>query len=397
MQQASENILVRDGHVEAADLYENIDGLEAFMSSNRAESVRLDNDVDLTKIQSQISNLKVILVDFPSFADGRGFSIARELRQKYGYRGFLVADGPLIPDQYVYALQCGFDAVKVDKATFARQSESDWFESVDAFNLTYQRGYAFHNGPAMTVFDARKTSDLAATSDDPYFGLSAEQAIRRAIDEYEGKIMLASSLGVDSVVMLHMISRIDKNLPIIFLDTGKHFRETLGYRDLLISDLGLTDFRNISPDHKALKKEDPNGTLNESDPDACCGVRKVLPLNKAVAGFEARITGRKRYQTPERKNMPIMEKIGRQVKVNPLAYWKAKDVTAYMRKHDLPPHPMMALGFLSIGCQPCTTRVADGEDPRAGRWRNHDKTECGIHYIGGKWVPIEDKKTYEVF
>ncbi len=397
MSQISENILIRDGHVEPADIYENIADIDGFISSNRAESVRLANDVDLTQIQSQISNLKTILVEFPSFADGRGFSIARELRQKYGYIGLLIADGPLIPDQYVYALQCGFDAVKVDKTTFARQSETDWFEAMDAFNLTYQRGYAFHNGPAMTVFDARKTSDLAANSDDPYFGLSAEQALRRAIDEYEGKIMLASSLGVDSAVLLHMVSRIDKNLPIIFLDTGKHFRETLGYRDLLVSDLGLTDFRNISPDFKTLKKEDPEGLLNETNPDACCGIRKVLPLNLAVEGFEARITGRKRYQTPERKNMPIKEQIGRQAKINPLAYWKAKDVTAYMRKHDLPPHPMMTLGFLSIGCQPCTTRVAEGEDLRAGRWRNHDKTECGIHYIGGKWVPIDEPKTYEVF
>jgi len=397
MLQPSENVLIRDGHVESASAFENILDLEEFNASNRADNLRVSNDIDLSLIQMHLPNISTLLVEFPSFADGRGFSIARELRKKYGYKGLLIADGPLIPDQYVYALQCGFDAVKVDNDTFVRQAESDWFSAMDAFSLTYQRGYAFHNGPAMTVFDARKTSVLAATSKDPYFGLSAEQSLRRAIKEYDGKIVLASSLGVDSAVMLHMVSRIDKNLPIIFLDTGKHFRETLGYRDVLISDLGLTDFRNIMPDLKTVKAEDPNGTLNESDPDACCGIRKVLPLNQAIKGFEARITGRKRYQTPDRHDMPILETGGRQAKVNPLAYWTAKDVTAYMRKHDLPPHPMLSLGFKSIGCQPCTTRVAEGEDPRAGRWRNYDKTECGIHYIGGKWVPVERPKKLEVF
>lgn len=394
---ALDNILIKDGHVESALPYEDVDTLEAFLASNTSEQVKLDNDTDLSTLASRLGSLKTILVDFPAFSDGRGFSIARELRKKYGFTGELIADGPLIPDQYVYALQCGFDAVKVDGTTYSRQSESDWFNALGAFALTYQRGYAFHNGPAVSVFDARKTSVLAQNSDDPYFGLSAEQSLRRAITDYRGKIVLASSLGVDSAVMLHMIAQIDRDLPIIFLETGKHFRETLGYRDLLVSDLGLTNFRSITPDSTDLKELDPDGTLNETNPDACCGIRKVAPLDKSIARFEARITGRKRYQTPDRKDMPILELGGRQAKVNPLAYWTAKDVTAYMRKHDLPPHPMLALGFLSIGCQPCTTRVAEGEDPRAGRWRNHDKTECGIHYINGKWERIPEKKTFEVF
>ncbi len=392
------NILIRDGHESSADTYENLPDLEALLASNSSETVRLANDVDLTKIAMRLPELKTIVIDFPGLADGRGFSIARELRKKYGYQGQLIADGPLIPDQYVYALQCGFDAVKIDASTYARQDESHWRDALDAFGVTYQRGYALKVGPEVSIFDARKTSVAAnQNSNDPYFGLSAKQVLERSIAEYQGEIVIASSLGVDSAVLLHLAAQIDKNVPIIFLDTGKHFRETLAYRDQLIDVLGFTDFRNITPDLNQVRQKDPDGELNHSDPDACCDLRKVTPLDGAIRDFKARITGRKRYQTPDRHNMPLLEEGGRQVKVNPLAYWSAKDVTTYMRKHDLPPHPLLALGFLSIGCQPCTTRVEEGEDPRAGRWRNTDKIECGIHYIDGKWVKDERKKRHEVF
>ena len=391
------NVLIKDGHTEPADDYDSLPELEAFLSSNQGDAVRLPNDVDLEIIKLRLPNIKTIIVEFPSFADGRGFSIARQLRKTYGYKALLIAEGPLIPDQYAFALQCGFDAVKVDEGTYARQSESHWFNAMNAFNLTYQRGYAFKQGPALSVFDARKTSIGAQKDEDPYFGYSAEIALRKSIDAYSGKIALVSSLGADSAVLLHMVSKIDKNLPVIFLDTGKHFRETLAYRDLLIEDLGLTNFQTITPDATELKAEDCDGILHNSMPDACCDLRKVRPLDRVISTYEARITGRKRYQTPDRKDMPILELGGRMVKVNPLAYWTAKDVTAYIRKHDLAPHPMFALGYLSVGCQPCTTRVADGEDPRAGRWRNHGKTECGIHYIDGKWVQVPEKKSFEVF
>ncbi len=390
-------VLIKDGHEESAEGFVDLPELEAFLNSNHGEAVCLQNDVDLEMIKTRIPTIKTIIVDFPNFADGRGFSIARELRKKYGYKALLIAEGPLIPDQYAFALQCGFDAIKVDGATYSRQSESDWFNAMGAFSLTYQRGYAFKQGPALSVFDARQTSVGAMKSNDPYFGLSAEIALRKAIDEYQGKIVMVSSLGADSAVLLHLVSKIDKDLPVYFLDTGKHFRETLTYRDLLIEDLGLTNFKTITPNNKALKKEDPEGLLHRSDPDLCCNLRKVRPLDDVLTDFEARITGRKRYQTPDRKDMPIMELGGRMAKINPLAYWTAKDVKAYIRKHDLAPHPMFALGYLSIGCQPCTTRVAEGEDPRAGRWRNNNKTECGIHYIDGKWVQVPTKKTYEVF
>lgn len=398
----AEHVLIRHGHVESAAHLDDVMDLETFIAANEGDEVSLKNDVDLAALAPQLPKLKTILINFPSYADGRGFSIARQLRKTYGFKGTIIADGPLIPDQYSMALQCGFDAVRLDGETFAIQAESDWFSSMDAFAGAYQRGYTIKNGPATSIFDARKTSaaalkQLEQGGLDPYFGLSAHKAIERALDEYNGKVALVSSLGVDSVVLLHMVAQIDKDVPVIFLDTGKHFRETLAYRDMIIDDLGLTNFQNVRPDPKAVKAEDPNGDLNETAPDGCCDLRKVRPLDSVIQGYEARITGRKRYQTAERANMPILEQIGKQAKINPLAYWRAKDVTAYIQKHDLPPHPMLSLGFLSIGCQPCTTRVVEGEDPRAGRWRHHDKTECGIHYIDGKWVPIEESKTFEVF
>lgn len=234
---------------------------------------------------------------------------------------------------------------------------------------------------------------------DLYDGLSAQESLRRAItQDYKDKIVLASSLGVDSAVLLHMVSEIDPDLPILFLETGKHFKETLAYRDQLVAQLGLTHFRSVPPAPKEIADVDPDGELNQTNKDLCCNIRKVRPLDRVIQKFDARITGRKRYQTPQRRNMPILETGARQVKVNPLAYWSAKDVTGYIREHDLPPHPLLALGFLSIGCEPCTTRVSEGEDPRAGRWRNSDKTECGIHMIDGKWVSVpNEKQTHEVF
>lgn len=390
-------VLITDGHVRPATDYEAVPDMDMWLDRDKVSAVRLPADVDLTQLAARLGLLKSIFITFPEFSDGRGFSIARQLRKTYDFKGFLVADGPLIPDQYVYALQCGFDAIRVDGATFQRQSESEWLAAMDMFRLTYQRGYTLKNGPETSIFDARHSSDSGQQKTDPYFGFSAEQALQCAITSYKGKIVLASSLGVDSAVLLHLVAQIDRTLPILFLDTGKHFRETLNYRDMLVRDFGLKNFRTVVPDSETLQAQDPDGILHQEAPDECCHIRKVLPLNAAIEGFTARITGRKRYQTPDRRSMPIYEEGGRQIKINPLAYWQARDISAYMRKHDLPAHPLLTLGFRSIGCQPCTTRVGEDEDARAGRWRHSAKTECGIHYIDGRWQASEVHKTYEVF
>lgn len=391
------DVLVKGGKPTTALAAEAIVSLEDFAGHNSAQVLRVNGHADIKAISPHIDRAKTIIVAFPAFTDGRGFSLARILRQREGFEGELIAEGPLIPDQYAFAVQCGFNGVKIEPTLFNRHSESHWFKALSEFGLTYQRGYAVPSGPATSVLDARATAFREPLNLDTYHALSAEMALKKACETYDGKIVLASSLGVDSVVLLHMVSKINPDLPIIFLDTGKHFRETLAYRDLLIQDLGLTNFQNIMPDAAELKTEDPKGDLHKTEADACCDLRKVRPLDRIIRGYEARITGRKRYQTPQRANMPILETGGEQVKVNPLAYWSAKDVTAYIQRHDLPPNPMLTLGYLSIGCQPCTTRVAAGEDPRAGRWRHSDKTECGIHYINGKWEAVPTQKTYEVF
>lgn len=392
------DVLITGGQPQSPPPSDDIISIEEFAGHNSADILRVGGEESLENIEPHLPRAKTVVVSFPAFTDGRGFSLGRLLRKRAGFTGQLIAEGPLIPDQYAFAMQCGFNAVKLEADLFERHTEGSWFEALDQFDLTYQRGYAVPSGPATSVLDARPTGfRTPETSKDPYHGLSAESALKKAIEAYGGQIVLASSLGADSAVLLHMVSKIEPDLPIIFLDTGKHFRETLAYRDMLIDDLGLTNFQNIRPDPAELKAEDPKGDLNQSAPDACCDLRKVRPLDKVIRKYDARITGRKRYQTPQRADMPILELGGEQVKINPLAYWSAKDVTAYMRRHDLTPHPMLALGYLSIGCQPCTTRVSEGEDPRAGRWRHSDKTECGIHFIDGKWQPLPVSKTYEVF
>ncbi len=212
-------------------------------------------------------------------------------------------------------------------------------------------------------------------------GKSAEDVLKAAIAEYKGEITLVSSFGAESIVLLHMVSRIDPATPILMVDTLMLFRETLDYQREVTELLGLTDVRHIHPDADELKEKDPLDALHMSNTEACCSLRKVVPLERALAGFTATISGRKRYQSGRRAKMDIfeMDRYGK-VKINPLADWSPADIKAYMEKHGLPAHPMVARGYPSIGCAPCTTPVREGEDPRAGRWRGEDKDECGIHY-----------------
>jgi phosphoadenosine phosphosulfate reductase len=206
--------------------------------------------------------------------------------------------------------------------------------------------------------------------------------LRQAVtDLLPGDIAVVSSFGADSAVLLHMVAQVDPALTVYFLETGKHFPETLAYVETLRTHLGLSDIRWLRPDPADLARFDPQGTLWESDPDSCCHIRKTEPLEAAIAGYGGWITGRKRYQTAERGVLPHFELTSDdRVKVNPLAYFSQADVDAYKVEHRLPEHPLFAKGYRSIGCAPCTTIVAEGEDPRSGRWRGLNKKECGIHY-----------------
>ncbi len=194
-----------------------------------------------------------------------------------------------------------------------------------------------------------------------------------------GDAAIVSSFGAESSVLLHLIGSIQPNIPVIFLETGKHFPETLAYRDRLIDMIGLTNVINVTPDPDSLAKKDETGLRWSYDPDGCCEIRKVLPLKLALAPYDAQFTGRKAFQSSTRSALPRFEIEEGRLKVNPLADWNKARLDAYMAEQDLPAHPLVEQGYLSIGCAPCTSIVKPGEDPRSGRWRGWEKVECGIH------------------
>ncbi|MFZ0763228.1 MAG: phosphoadenylyl-sulfate reductase [Bradyrhizobium sp.] len=195
------------------------------------------------------------------------------------------------------------------------------------------------------------------------------------------RLALVSSFGTESAALLKLMADVDPAIPVIFLDTGWLFEETLAYRDRLIAALGLQDVRSIRPLDEALQREDPNGELWFSDPDACCRIRKVEPLKRALAPFDAWINGRKRFQGGLRGAIPVVEADGLRLKFNPFANVKPADIAAIYAQAELPPHPLTASGFLSVGCMPCSSRAQPDEDARDSRWRGRPKSECGIHTV----------------
>lgn len=193
------------------------------------------------------------------------------------------------------------------------------------------------------------------------------------------RLAVVSSFGTESAALLKVVADVDPAIPVVFLDTGWLFAETLAYRDTLIATLGLRDVRSIKPREQDLVQHDPDNELWFSDPDACCRIRKVEPLQRALSPFAAWINGRKRFQGGARAIIPVVEDDGARLKFNPLANVSAEDIAAIYALAKLPAHPLVASGFRSVGCMPCTSRATADEDSRAGRWRGRGKTECGIH------------------
>lgn len=198
-------------------------------------------------------------------------------------------------------------------------------------------------------------------------------------DVFPGRIAVVSSFGAESAVLLHLVATIDPTTPVLFVDTGRHFPETLEYRDRLAAHLGLGGVRSVGPTAQEVARLDADLSRATWDPDGCCAFRKTAPLQRALAGYDAWISGRKRFQASTRFDLPVFEADDSHLKVNPLASWSAEDIATYVARHRLPAHPLAARGYLSIGCAPCTSIVKAGEDSRAGRWRGFEKTECGIH------------------
>jgi len=205
-------------------------------------------------------------------------------------------------------------------------------------------------------------------------------ALEEALVSLKGRVAVISSFGAESAILLDEVARIDPSVPIFFLDTRRHFPETLAYRDELTEALGLLDVRTISPAETELESRDPQDQLSAFDPDACCALRKVEPLELVLPEFDVWLTGRKRSQSSTRAALPVVDpQPDGSVKLNPLAGWGPEKIEAEMRRRNLPRHPLVSQGYTSIGCAPCTRPVGEGEDGRAGRWAGLAKTECGIH------------------
>ncbi len=225
-------------------------------------------------------------------------------------------------------------------------------------------------------------TDSAAQLGAKFASLDTPELMRCVIEDlFPGRIAIVSSFGADSAVLLHMAAQIDRTTPVLFIDTRVLFAETLAYRDELVTHLGLSNVITLEPKPALLAVEDPENFLWASNPSRCCEIRKVLPLTEALEGYDAWISGRKRFQAHTRGSLALFEAEGGRIKVNPLAHWPAVKIRDYIEDFDLPRHPLVAKNYFSIGCIPCTSPVKPGEDPRAGRWRGSSKVECGLHTL----------------
>ncbi|MBV7379315.1 phosphoadenylyl-sulfate reductase [Maritimibacter dapengensis] len=227
--------------------------------------------------------------------------------------------------------------------------------------------------------------DIAATINLQFAETDAQSFVEHVLTEH-GNVALVSSFGTESIVLLDLVARADRNAPVLFLETGMLFAQTLEYQQDVAEQLGLTNVKVVRPAAEDLKTKDPFGRLHMGDTDACCDIRKVLPLERALTPYDGWITGRKRVHGGQRKQLDLAEVEGDRLKFNPLAHWSGDEVRGYIEAKGLPKHPLISQGYASVGCAPCTSPTKAGEDPRAGRWRGQDKDECGIHFIDGKAV-----------
>ena len=197
--------------------------------------------------------------------------------------------------------------------------------------------------------------------------------------EFQGRIAVSSSFGAEAAVLLDLVARVDPSVPVLVLDTGRLFPETYDYIRDLSRHLGLTDVRLQRPSDEEVMARDGDGELYRRDPDACCEMRKTKPLGDALRAFDAWVTGRKRFHGATRSTLRTIEAQDGRIKINPLATWEQNWIDDSFKERNLPRHPLVDQGYLSIGCTTCTAPVAPGEHVRAGRWRGTGKTECGIH------------------
>lgn len=395
--------LVKDGRI-AIDAYVRLaddvpvpDGVPVLVTADRliaaaAALARRDapvgvvwpNNRRVSELAPYLDRLALVALVFPSFKDGRAYSQARQLREQHGFRGELRATGQVLRDQFLFLARAGFDGFDVTKPADA----AAFAEAMDRYSIFYQPvggrsalrrrldgGHAVENpGVASDVRETVQTLTARLEDATPRAIIAAAMgAVPR------GRLAVVSSFGTESAPLLKLVSEVDRSLPVLFLDTGWLFEETHAYREALVERLGLTDVRIVTPSAGALAANDPRRELWAADPDACCWLRKVLPLAEALRPFDAWINGRKRYHGHARANLATVEHDGRRLKFNPFARMRRDELEQLFEAFDLPRHPLEEAGFASIGCIPCTSARHPREALRAGRWRGGGRTECGIH------------------
>lgn len=368
--------------------FKQIVPVELFLNNTKLSSgIAINVDTNLDDIAPHFEQISLIVIEFEAYADGRGFSIAHRLRHNLRYQGEIWGVGSLIVDQYAMAVQCGIDAVLVDEHLLQRQPIEHWHQAL----VTAPQPYRFHGDLTPDRKLPRLQTPIESETIEALNVKFKDRPTRELLEFVLGNtdfgnLALVSSFGAESAVLLHMVAEVSPLIPVLFLDTGKLFPETLEYQSQLTARLKLANVINLYPDGKAIEHQDPAGTLWQSNNEACCNLRKVNPLQNALIEYDTWINGRKSYQSELRSPLELFERSGGHIKINALAHWSHDQLAEYMQHHDLPAHPLVAQGYASIGCATCTTPVCDGEHARAGRWRGANKTECGIHFANGKTV-----------
>jgi phosphoadenylyl-sulfate reductase (thioredoxin) len=334
--------------------------------------VELNSATPIDEALVRTTGADAIDIRFDVFKDGRGFSLAAILRER-GFDGELRAIGHVLPDQQTMLRRVGFTEIEADDRAGAHRFELEGIESV------YQPSVGDGDGvePAWRIraLAARKAQAIALAEE--LEGASPEEILTRASEVYGDRIAMLSSFGTEAALGLALVSKVAPKTPVLFLDTHRHFPATLSYRDMLIDRLDLQNVVILKPDADEGAREDADQKLYERDSAACCDLRKVRPLNKELDGYDALITGRKRYHGGGRETLKAVEFDGERVKINPLAFLTPEGVSMRYASLKLPPHPLVAEGYSSIGCWPCTA-ANDELGSRAGRWAGEDRTECGI-------------------
>ncbi len=357
-----------DEHIDLPTLESDETGLADNFSVD--QFVEVDASTSLYEVLNLISSAPAIAIRFGGFADGRGFSLAASLRER-GFSGELVATGDLIPDQAGLLRRAGFDRIHSE----THQAGHRWARS--PFSQSYQPAadamVPAYRQRAMAVRRAK-----VRVLNTKYQAAAPDEIIAGALEAFTGRIAVLSSFGAEAAVGLSLLAKIDPAIPVLFVDTKRHFPQTLSYRDQLVAHLGLTNLKVLEPDPADETRLDSDQQLYARDGETCCDIRKVKPLARGLAGYDAMITGRKRYHGGSREELAPFEFDGERVTVNPFVAVTPAEFANLLRHLDAPSHPLVAQGFPSIGCWPCTAPSDGQTGARTGRWAGQSRNECGI-------------------